>query len=80
MTLCCIVRKLVAAARGGFGATSGNRTRIFGMWYDGYMMVAARRCKGHRQFTNNGTKSPFDYTAEDYGWSSPFNPCSLKRH
>ena len=36
--------------------------------------------KGHAQFPNNGTKCPFDYTAEDYGWTSPFNPFSLYRH
>ena len=36
--------------------------------------------KGHAQFTNNGTECPFDYTAEDYGWSSPFNPFSTWRH
>jgi RHS repeat-associated protein len=28
--------------------------------------------KGHSQFTNNGTECPFDYTKEDYGWSSPY--------
>ena len=36
--------------------------------------------KGHAQFPNNGTKCPFDYTAEDYGWTSPYNPFSLYRH
>ena len=36
--------------------------------------------KGYAQFTNNGTECPFDYTAEDRGWSSPFNPFSTWRH
>ena len=35
---------------------------------------------GHAQLYNNGTECPFDYTAEDSGWSSPFNPFSTWRH
>ena len=28
--------------------------------------------RGHYQFSNNDTECPFDYTKEDYGWSSPY--------
>ena len=37
--------------------------------------------KGHKDFENNGTVCPFDYTKEDYDWkSSPFTPWGIGRH
>ena len=43
--------------------------------------VAWEYKKGHKDFPNNGTNCPFDYTAEDNSiWTSPFTPWGLWRH
>ncbi len=37
--------------------------------------------KGHKDFTNNGTRCPFDYTKEDKDWKSrPVTPWGIWRH
>ena len=37
--------------------------------------------KGHKDFTNNGTRCPFDYTKEDKDWKSrPETPWGIWRH
>jgi hypothetical protein len=55
-----------------------NQWDVLGLFGDGYNGKAKPgQFKGHSDFPGHEI---FDYTREDHGWSSPFNPFSTGRH